>query len=164
MKPVTATPATVTATPNLPITVTSQRTTFCVMCSALSKPCPLFSPPAPVVSPPHSNWPDTEMEEDWGEERQKEEEFREKEQKEKRTRAKGKNSLEEEYYLPSLQCRPYSPVCEKNTLAPTLTLVPATEKKPEEEGDQNWKCTHRTNQIWTQRQIMIWKLCGHFKG
>ena len=80
---ITATPAMFAATPNPPITVTSQISIYCVMCSALGRPCPTFFPPAPTVSPPYSNWSDT-GEEDWDGEKQRER--GKKEQKEKRTR------------------------------------------------------------------------------
>ena len=138
MKPVTAALAMVTATPNPPITVTSQRATYCVMCSALGRPCPFFSLPAPTVSAPHSNWSDIEEEEDWDGERQRENECREKEQKEKELKLKSKSNTVEEYYLPSPEFWPYSPVNEiQDTLVPTLTdtLVPTQEKKPEK-GEQ----------------------------
>ena len=69
--PVKATPAMFAATLNPPITVNSQRTNQCVMCSALGRPCPTFFPPALTVSLPHSNWSDTESE-DWDGEKQKE--------------------------------------------------------------------------------------------
>ena len=114
----------VTARPNPTITVTSQRATYCVTCSALGKPCPLFSLPALTVSPPHSNWSDTEEEEDWDGKRQKKKECREKEQKEKELKLKSKNNTEEEYYLPSPQYRPYSHVSKnEDTLVPTFTAT-----------------------------------------
>ena len=74
MKSVMTTSTMAAATHNPPLTVTSQRTTFCVMCSALGSPCPLFSPPALTVSPPHSNWSDMKEEEVWDGEKQKEKE------------------------------------------------------------------------------------------
>ena len=140
MKSVTATPATVTATPNPPITVTSQRATYCAMCSALGKPYLLFCSPAPTVSLPHSNLSNTEKEEDWDGERQKENKHREREQKEKELKLKSKNNKGEEYFPPSSQYRPYSSVGKnEDTLAPTFTdsLVPAPEKMPGEDGEQN---------------------------
>ena len=76
MKPDTAAHVRVTATTNPPITVTSQRTTYCMMCSALGRPCSIFSPVVPTVSLPHSNWSDSEKEGDWDGERQKEKEHR----------------------------------------------------------------------------------------
>ena len=82
IKSAMATLAMVAAIPNPPLTVTSQRATYCAMCSSLSRPCPIFFLPAPTVSLPQSNWLDTEEEEDWDGERQKEKECREKDQKE----------------------------------------------------------------------------------
>ena len=112
MKPVVDTPAMITATPNLPITVTSQRAIYCVTCSALCRPFPLLFPPVPTV---------------------------ERRNRKKELEQKSKNNTEEEYYLPSPQYKPYSSVSKKkDTMAPALTdtLVPAPEKKPEEEREQ----------------------------
>ena len=87
-KPVMAAPtnpntisATIPSVPNPPIPVTSQnRSTYCVMYTALHRPCPTFSPP--TVSQPHSDWSDSEEEEDWDGTRQK------RRNKEKRNRKK----------------------------------------------------------------------------
>ena len=65
---------------NPPAPVTNQRSTYCVMCTALGRLCPALSPL--TVSPPHSNWSDSDSAKDWDGKRQKEKERREKKQKE----------------------------------------------------------------------------------
>ena len=123
-KPVTAAPANIAAIPNTPITVTNQRSTYCVTCSALGRPHPTFFLPIPTVSLPHSNWSDSEEEEDWDGERQKGKECREKEQKEKNLKLKSQNNTEEEYYLKNPQYRPYSQFdVDKAILAPTFINI-----------------------------------------
>ena len=74
--PVTATPAMVIVTPNLPtipnLPVSTERSAYCVMCLALGKPCPMFTLSVPAVSLPHSDWSDCDVEEDWDGQMQKE--------------------------------------------------------------------------------------------
>ena len=132
--PLMATPATVPATPNVPIIstlpVSTESTAFCETCLALGRPCPLFAPPAPLVSLSHSDW--SNVEDDWDGERQKEEE-REK------NREHGKKELKDKiFFPPSPKYTPNTLSNTNNTLAPELTktLVLTLEERQDEEKDK----------------------------